>query len=131
MFDTRLMLVLVAVAAAALAAFFLLPQGRPQPQKDDGSMINVELTEWSLGFQKLSVPADEELTFAVRNAGTLAHGLEIEGEVNGQEKKWIIDPFQPGQTKTLTVTLSPGEYEIYCQVSGHAEAGMEGTLIAE
>ncbi len=41
------------------------------------------MEEWTLGFQELTVPANRELTFVVRNSGTIAHGFEIEGEVNG------------------------------------------------
>ena len=29
------------------------------------------------------------------------------------------------------MTLEPGEYEFYCAVDGHKDAGMEGTLTVE
>ena len=33
-----------------------------------------------------------------------------------------------GETTTLTENLDAGDYIFYCSVSGHREAGMEGTL---
>lgn len=139
MFGNRLMLILAALAVAAAVAIFLIgsPYGGNQTAMTSrsesdvsGQRIEVDLTEWSLGFQELTVPANQQLTFVVRNSGTIAHGFEIEGEVDGEEKEWVVEPFQPGQTKTLTVTLPPGEYEAYCQVPGHEEEGMAGVVIA-
>lgn len=131
--DNRLILVLVVLAAVAAAVFLIGPQygQKETAPAQAGQTIEVDLEEWTLGFQELTVPANQRLTFVVRNSGTIAHGFEIEGEVDGQEKEWVVEPFQPGQTKTLTVTLPPGEYQAYCPVQGHKEEGMAGTIIAQ
>ena len=33
-----------------------------------------------------------------------------------------------GESDELKVDLKPGEYTIYCDIPGHREAGMEGTI---
>jgi len=88
--------------------------------------VTVELTEWALNPNTIRVKAGT-IRFVVRNRGTITHGFEIDGKEF--EKK--IEPFPAGQTRSLIVELPPGEYEIYCQVPGHKEKGMEGTLIVE
>lgn len=128
----RLILALTVVVAVALAAFLLGSYGpREKATSTTGPTFDVDLEEWTLGFKELTVPANEQMTFVVRNSGTIAHGFEIEGEIDGEEREWEVEPFQPGQTKTVTVTLPPGEYEAYCPVSGHEAEGMVGVVIAQ
>ncbi len=60
------------------------------------------------------------------NEGSLNHTLLIEG----------IDDFKlsvatRGDTDEGTVELEPGDYVIYCDVSGHRSAGMEADLTVE
>jgi uncharacterized cupredoxin-like copper-binding protein len=44
----------------------------------------------------------------------------------------LSDTIQGGTaTASLTVPLAAGEYEFYCAVRGHVEAGMKGTLTVE
>jgi uncharacterized cupredoxin-like copper-binding protein len=37
----------------------------------------------------------------------------------------------PGATEETVINAPAGEYEFYCNVPGHKEAGMEGTLTVE
>src|SRR5262249_42104302 len=34
----------------------------------------------------------------------------------------------PGSTKSITIHAAPGDYQYYCSIPGHKEAGMVGTL---
>src|SRR6185295_261074 len=71
--------------------------------------IDARLTEWKVELSLTTVPAGA-VTFNVSNGGSIPHAIEIEGR--GVEKE--IPVIQPGQTGTLTLTLSPGTYEVYC-----------------
>lgn len=56
------------------------------------------------------------------NKGVLDHTFLIDGLVTEQK-------VAPGQTITFSFTpKSAGTYEFYCNVAGHKEAGMKGTL---
>ncbi len=64
-----------------------------------------------------------EVTIELVNDSGVPHNVEVEG--NGVEEE--SDTITSGSTD-LTVDLEPGEYEFYCAVDGHKDAGMEGTL---
>lgn len=57
------------------------------------------------------------------NTESGAHTLAIKG-VPGFE----LSVSGEGDTDGAKVKLSPKEYEFYCTIPGHAEAGMKGTL---
>ena len=60
-----------------------------------------------------------KVTFNVKNVGKIPHDLAVKGT---SFKSQLI---QPGSTATLTATLKPGSYELYCTVPGHEAAGMK------
>jgi uncharacterized cupredoxin-like copper-binding protein len=76
-------------------------------------------------LSRAEVPAGP-VTFTVTNAGTIPHALEVEG--GGVERE--IHLLQPGAHGTLTLTLRPGRYEVYCPVGGesHKRLGMLAAL---
>jgi len=84
------------------------------------SAVNVSVKEWMIEPMDMTVAAGN-VTFTVTNDGTLDHDFAIENAGK-------IDLITPGDTKTLEVTLEPGTYNILCDLAGHKEAGMTGTL---
>jgi len=73
--------------------------------------VAVRLSEWKVVLAQTTVPAGS-VTFTVTNAGSIPHAIEVEGR--GVEKE--IPVIQPGATGSLTLTLAPGDYEVYCPV---------------
>ena len=70
---------------------------------------------------QLSLPADTPTTVALTNQGAALHnftidelGLSVDVEAGASGQAEINDP--------------AGTYTFYCNVPGHREAGMEGTL---
>lgn len=55
--------------------------------------------------------------------GNIEHTVAIE-ELGDKQ---VLDA-QAGETDTATVDLKPGTYTYYCDIPGHRQAGMEGTL---
>ena len=97
----------------------------PRPHPDAPSQVNVRLSEWKVELSQQTI-ATGAVRFAVTNAGSIPHGFEVEGQ--GIEKE--IETIQPGATDTLTLTLKPGTYEVYCPVGedSHKKLGMETHL---
>ena len=62
------------------------------------------------------------VTFKVTNKGNLPHDFKIAGH-----KTRLLSP---GQTQAIKVTFKKaGKFPYLCTVSGHAAAGMKGTLV--
>jgi hypothetical protein len=66
------------------------------------------------------------VTFTITNSGVVPHAFEVEGQ--GIEKQTAV--IQPGAQSSLTLTLKPGTYEVYCPVgeNSHKMLGMETHL---
>jgi nitrite reductase (NO-forming) len=85
----------------------------------------VTVDEYEYGFQLTPVTTIPcgTVTFKQSNSGSVAHNFALEGVPGGTGA--VIDP---GQSTTFTVTLTPKNYTYICDVSGHAQLGMLGTL---
>jgi len=99
--------------------------GRGAPAENAPATVNVKLSEWKVEVSEQEVPAGQ-VTITATNAGSIPHALEVEGQGLEQETALI----QPGATATLTLTLKPGNYEVYCPVGedSHKKLGMETHL---
>jgi hypothetical protein len=103
----------------ALALLGSTATGR-RPKRDQ-TEVTARLSEWSVKLDAAAVAAGP-VTFRIKNAGTIPHGFEVEG--NGIEKE--VESIAAGDSATLAVTLKPGKYEVYCPVGddSHKRLGM-------
>ena len=65
-----------------------------------------------------------KVTIVMDNPSDLPHAVELEGQ--GIEEAG--DTVQKGGVSKVSATVKAGEYENYCPVGNHKDAGMEGTL---
>ena len=64
-------------------------------------------------------------TFEVTNTGNMQHDFVVEQD---GEDVAATDVLRPGESTTLEVDLTPGEYVFYCSVGAHRAAGMETSV---
>jgi len=119
MTKNRLGLLLVALVAAATLA---LPAAAHRSATSAATLgVTAGLPgEFKFKLSKTSVPKGK-VTIIVTNRGNLPHDFKIAG------KKTPL--LSPGKTSKLIVTFTKaGKFTYMCTVSGHAAAGMKGTL---
>lgn len=109
--------VLALIALVALVGIIVLPIGNDPDTLDP---IEVSLVEYA--FVPSDLQAMPGQTLDVTNDGAITHNLVIPTLGKGIE-------LPPGGTGTLEVPAAePGAYEIVCDLTGHQEAGMVGTI---
>jgi plastocyanin len=60
-----------------------------------------------------------------KNEASIQHDIAIEGNGLAETKGPVVSN---GGVSKFTADLKPGEYDFFCTVSGHRQAGMEGKL---
>lgn len=65
-----------------------------------------------------------EVDVVYENEGSIAHTLLID-DVDG----FKLSVRSKGDVDEGSVELDPGEYELYCDIPGHRNGGMEATLV--
>jgi plastocyanin len=113
-----LLLVGLALAAAACG-------GDAQP----AGSTKVTMTEFQFSPSDLSVSGGKVVFYLV-DSGTTSHNLVIKDSSDKVVAKSSL--VQAGSSTVFTVdNLPAGSYKIVCDVSGHTESGMIGTLTAK
>lgn len=93
-----------------------------------GAASSLEFTAVDIDFEESEATAaagDIEVTLV--NEGAIEHSWVVEGH----EDALRLHTQQGGATDEGTITLEADEYTYYCDIPGHREAGMEGTLTVE
>ena len=116
--------------AVATSIFALLMVGVVAVSANDSSgsgeaaeaaPVDVALTEFAIAPAAVVVTLGGSLN--VTNNGTMAHNVSI------LDTAIKTADLQPGESAPLDVSsLEPGEYEIFCTITGHKDSGMTATL---
>lgn len=115
----------VAVAAAVAAGSALAAPSHPAA-KAAGTTPHVTALKNGLAFdtRKLGAKAGT-VTITLKNLSALKHDLVIE---SGEKILAKTPLLAMDRTGSLTVKLAKGTYDFVCDVPGHEDAGMKGTL---
>jgi len=85
----------------------------------------IELTATEMRYTPSSVAvAAGEVPVILHNKGLVIHDVRVEKDKGPR----LYLEAAPGQTSTTTWQVSKGRYRIFCALSGHRAAGMEGVL---
>jgi uncharacterized cupredoxin-like copper-binding protein len=90
-----------------------------------GGDVTVDMVDIAFMPNEITIPANTDVTIMLPNKGVAVHNFNID------ELDIHSGDAQGGQTVSVTINAAPGEYEFYCNVPGHKESGMVGTLIVE
>lgn len=92
---------------------------------ETANAITVEMVDIAFNPKEITIPANTDVTISLPNNGVAVHNFNVDdlGVSSGD--------VPAGQTATVTINAEPGEYEYYCSVPGHREAGMVGKLIVQ
>lgn len=74
---------------------------------------------------ELTITADTDVVISLPNEGQLEHNFVID------ELGIVSETADGGDETSVTINAAAGEYEFYCSIPGHREAGMVGTLTVE
>jgi len=81
----------------------------------------IESHDISFNPTAMEIPANTDVTIELPNLGAAPHNFTIDA-------LGISVDLAPGANESVVINAPPGEYEFYCNVPGHKEAGMHGIL---
>lgn len=122
----------------------------PTTQQSGGSALEIRMDDYSFapkdatattGRVKITAPNDGKVVHELvllktnRDPGSFeVSGGEVDEkalEESGAEIPGEIADVPPGKSKSMTVDLTPGKYAMICNLPGHYQRGMYGSLTAK
>jgi uncharacterized cupredoxin-like copper-binding protein len=96
----------------------------PEAGDESTAPVVVELVDIAFVPSEISVTANTATTVKLMNTGAAPHNFSI-------DELGIDEDLAPGETLEIEIDAPSGDYEFYCNVPGHKEAGMIGTLTVQ
>jgi uncharacterized cupredoxin-like copper-binding protein len=126
----------VAVGVVALLA----GPAAPADNATSASVVSVALSEWKLEPGQVTVRGGR-VSFMVRNDGTMAHEFLVlrserhhhvlklkGGKAVETGRLGRIPQIAVGESKRLSLKITPGKYVLLCNMLGHYQAGQYASL---
>jgi plastocyanin len=122
----RLLAATLLLAALVAAALTLRgADASPAPTRARDGRIALALDDFRFDPQVIRARKGP-LTFELHNRGRLGHGFRL--RKNG--RTWLQEPsLRPGERRTVTRRLEPGDYRMFDAISNYEELGMYGTVV--
>ena len=115
--NTLAVLIVALVALLALAACGGGATAQPP------LVVNLKAEDIKYNSTSITSKVGQPVTLNMQNAGMLEHSFVIDS------LSVKLEHVQAGQAATVTFTpTAAGTYEFYCDIAGHKDAGMKGTL---
>lgn len=95
----------------------------PDPVVEDARVVRVTATSFDFGPREIDVAAGEDVAIELVSED-VTHDFVVDGPPGH------VVAAGAGETATGGLRIDePGEYPVYCSVSGHRAAGMEAVLV--
>lgn len=95
----------------------------PDPVADGARTIRVVATSFSFAPSEIRIDAGEEVAIELTSED-VTHDFVVDGPPGH------VVAAAAGETATGGLRIDdPGDYPVYCSVSGHRSAGMEGVIV--
>lgn len=128
----------ITVISAAMLIAVLVLTACSSGGSSSGTSLTVTTTEFAFNPANVSVPTGASVNLTLKNAGTVEHTWVVLKQGVNVTTATGLDPasiyfsskVEPGQSASFTFTApaTAGDYEIICDLPGHLEGGMKGTL---
>ncbi len=90
-----------------------------------GGAQEITVVSHDIYFEPAEITAKAgTVTFVLPNEGAAEHDFSI-------DELGIAVNLPPGTTQTVEADIPAGTYQYYCNIPGHKDAGMVGTLVVE
>jgi uncharacterized cupredoxin-like copper-binding protein len=83
--------------------------------------VNLKMVDIAFEPKNFTIAANTDVVIRLENVGAGLHNFTV-------ESLGISEDVNPGETKDVTINTGPSELDYYCDVPGHRQAGMEGTI---
>ncbi len=83
--------------------------------------VTLKMVDIAFDPKNFTIAANTDVVIHLENDGASLHNFTVES-LN------ISEDVNPGEKKDVTINTGPGDLDYYCDVPGHRQAGMEGTI---